>query len=124
MATLRMPDPLAREVVAYCISAATPTYRSDEVLRMLISALSELPVESAHIVPVDEGRRRYADVVLEAEYADAFTALFPRARRLGRGPRGSFVFRLAGCGELAAYRAAGSSDSRHGARRSAAAPPR
>ncbi len=96
MATLRMPDRLARELVAYCISSTPPSSRSDDLLRILISALGDLPVESAHIATDDDGGRRHADVVVDAEHAGAFVALFPRAACLRRTRLGTCVFRLPG----------------------------
>jgi hypothetical protein len=85
-----------REVVAYCISTAAPSSRSDDLLRMLISALGDLPVESAHIAPDDDGEQRHADVVVDAEHAGAFAVLFPRAAHVRRTRRGTSVFRLPG----------------------------
>src|SRR5262245_23110678 len=96
MATLRMPDHLARELVAYCITTAAPTSRSDELLRILISALGELRVESAHIATDGKGRRRHADVVVDPGDARAFEALFPGAARLHMSMCGAPVFRLTG----------------------------
>jgi hypothetical protein len=96
MATLRMPDRLARELVTYCISAAAPTSRSDDLLRMVISALGELPVESAHISTEVDADSRHADVVVAMEYAPQLAALFPGAARLGEQPGGTSAFRLEG----------------------------
>jgi hypothetical protein len=93
MATLRMPDRLAREAVAHLIGVAPLTMRADDLLRMLISALGELPVESAHIATDDEGNRQ-ADVVVEADDAPAFATLFPRAACVRSTSRGTSVFRL------------------------------
>jgi hypothetical protein len=95
VATLRMPDRLARELVAYCIDSAAPA-RGDDLLRMLISALGDLPIESAHIVTEDDGCHRYADVVVHAAHAEAFRALFPGAARLRASRGATSVFRLAG----------------------------
>jgi len=94
MATLRMPDRLARELITYCISAAAPTRQSDALLRMLISAFGELPVQSAHIVADADGSRRHAHVVVDAEAAAALKALLPRALPLRRSPRGTSAFRV------------------------------
>jgi len=96
MATLGMPDGLVREVVTYCISTAAATGRSDDLLLMLISALGDLPIESAHIAPDDDGEQRHADVVVDAEHAGAFAVLFPHAACMRRPPRGTAVFRLPG----------------------------
>jgi hypothetical protein len=94
MATLRMPDRLVREVVSYYIASASPTRRSDDLLRMLISALGDLPVESAHIALDRKGR--HADVVVDVERRSEFMTLFPGAVLLGEGARGTFLFRLSG----------------------------
>src|SRR6266508_92587 len=96
MATLRMLDRLARELVAYCIRSSAPSSRSHDLLLMLISTLGDLPVESAHIATDDDGGWRHADVVVDAEHAGAFVALFPRAARLHRPRLGTCVFRLPG----------------------------
>jgi hypothetical protein len=96
MATLRMPDRLARELVAYCIAETAPTGRGDDLLRILISALGEVRVESARITTDEHGSRRHADVVVAAEDAGAFEALFPGAARLGASRGGAPVFRLRG----------------------------
>lgn len=95
MATLRMPDSLARELITYCIGAAAPTRRSDELLRMLISAFGDVPVRSAHIV-ADDASRRHARVVVDAEHAPALASLLPRAMRLGRSAPGTSAFRVSG----------------------------
>jgi hypothetical protein len=96
MATLRMPDRLARELVAYCITETAPTSRSDDLLRMLISALGDIRVESAHIATDAKSCRRHANVEVDPEDARAFQALFPGAARLRGSPRGASVFRLDG----------------------------
>src|SRR6266545_8361411 len=91
-----MPDTRVGEPVAYCISSTPPSSRSHDLLRMLISALGDLPVESAHIATDDDGGWRHADVVVDAEHAGAFVALFPRAACLHRTRLGTCVFRLPG----------------------------
>jgi hypothetical protein len=94
MATLRLPDRLARELVAHCIDTTPPTGRGDDLLRMVISSISDLPVESAHLATGDEGL--HADVVVHADDAREFAALFPGASRMANSPTGACVFRLAG----------------------------
>jgi hypothetical protein len=95
MATLRMPDRLAREIIAYCITATPQTSRSDELLRMLIAGLGDLSVESARIETNYEGRHAY--VVVDAAHARDFTRLFPAATRLREHSHGKIGFRLNGC---------------------------
>jgi hypothetical protein len=62
---------------------------------MLISALGELAVESAHIVTSDGGHRQ-AVVVVGADDAGVFAGLLPRASCVRRTSRGTSVFRLLG----------------------------
>jgi hypothetical protein len=94
MATLRLPDRLARELVAHCIDTTPPTSRGDDLLRMVISSISDLPVESAHLARDDDGL--HAEVAVPAEDAREFAALFPGASRVADSSTGAVVFRVAG----------------------------
>jgi hypothetical protein len=96
MATLRLPDRLARELVARCIETTPPSTRGDKLLRMVISSISELAVESAHLRSGDEGL--HAEVAVHADDAREFAALFPGASRDADSPTGAVVFRLAAYG--------------------------
>jgi hypothetical protein len=94
MATLRMPDSLARELISHCIGTLAPTRVSDELLRLMISAFGELAVRSAHIVAADDASRRHAEVIVDVEDAAALRTLFPGAPAVQTSPSGRFLFRL------------------------------
>jgi hypothetical protein len=91
-----MPESVAPELITYCIDSTALTGRSDELLRMLISVLGELPVQMAHIVAAEGGPLRHGVVVVDAEDAEALTALFPDAVPLPRSPTGTSAFRISG----------------------------
>ena len=77
-----MPEQLARDLISYCVRESPPGHRSEELLEVIASTVFQVPVREVSLLEMGRGHTRRARIVVAAEDAAEFEALFPSARRL------------------------------------------
>jgi hypothetical protein len=94
MTLFHMPNELVRDVIGYCVREGVRGQRSDALLKIVVSTVSELRIVDAHIYDGNRGASRYARIVIRAQDVERFESIFPDARRLKNDGPGLAVFRL------------------------------